>query len=418
MNNFWTVLSHTFMTRLKSKAFLVTTGILLVVLLVMTNITTIVEKFSSKKAKEILVIDDDSGYLSLFEEKAAILKGYEITIYEKDFQQAQEEVLHKDANGLLVLSVDNQGYPKGNFYAKQISETWDHEEFEVVLQDVKNDIVIEEIGLNKEEVAKIDQPIQFETDSLAVGAKTDEEANQARAITYLLTLVLYMTIMFYGNIIATDVATEKSSRVMELIVSSVAPVSHMFGKIAGILLLSVVQFLTLGIAGILSFMSKQKEDGNLMLESFISEGFSISVLFYALLFFILGYLLYATLAAMLGSLVSRVEDVSMLLLPMVFLIIIAFFIAMYGLASPSAKIITISSYIPFFAPIIMFLRVTMLSIPIWSVLISIGIMLATIVFLGFIGSRIYRGGVLMYGSSNTFKDLIRIFHLTKKENKS
>src|SRR5699024_9222048 len=149
-----------------------------------------------------------------------------------------------------------------------------------------------------------------------------------------------------------------------------------------------------------------------------SEGFSISVLFYALLFFILGYLLYATLAAMLGSLVSRVEDVSMLLLPMVFLIIIAFFIAMYGLASPSAKIITISSYIPFFAPIIMFLRVTMLSIPIWSVLISIGIMLATIVFLGFIGSRIYRGGVLMYGSSNTFKDLIRIFHLTKKENKS
>lgn len=403
------------MTRLKSKAFLVTTGILLVALLVMTNITMIIEKFSSDEAKQILIIDNDSGYLTSFEEKFSALNGYELTIYKDTVEKAKDEVLHKDAQGLLILSDDKEGYPQGEYFAEQISETWDHEEIEMILQDIKSDTVIEEIGLNPEEVALMNEPVHFQTDSLAVGAKTDEEANQARVVTYILTLVLYMTIMFYGNMIATDVATEKSSRVMELIVSSVAPVSHMFGKIAGILLLSVVQFLTLGLAGFLSFMKQKGNMDELILESFVAEGVSVSVILYALLFFILGYLLYATLAAMLGSLVSRVEDVSLLLLPMIFLIVIAFFIAMYGLASPSAKIITISSYIPFFAPIIMFLRVTMLNISFWAVFISIAIMIATIVLLGLIGSRIYRGGVLLYGSSNTFKDLIRVFHLTKKE---
>src|SRR5690625_6706802 len=100
---------------------------------------------------------------------------------------------------------------------------------------------------------------------------------------------------------------------------------------------------------------------------------------------------------MFGSLVSRVEDLQQLLMPMFILIIIGFFIAMFGLNVPEATFITISSFIPFFSPMIMFLRVGMLEVPAWEIALSIGILIGTIVILGLIGARIYRGGVLMYG---------------------
>src|SRR5699024_4135758 len=105
---------------------------------------------------------------------------------------------------------------------------------------------------------------------------------------------------------------------------------------------------------------------------------STSIYFYAILFFLLGYFLYATISAMLGSLVSRVEDVQQLILPIIFLVMIAFFIAMYGLGQPHATFITVSSFIPFFSPMIMFLRVGMVDVPVWQVGVSIAILVVTI----------------------------------------
>src|SRR5699024_6385571 len=109
--------------------------------------------------------------------------------------------------------------------------------------------------------------------------------------------------------------------------------------------------------------------------------------------------------AMLGSLVSRVEDVQQLTMPLIFLIMIAFFIAMFGLNVPDAKFITITSYIPFFTPMIMFLRVGMLNIPAWEIVVGMGLLIGTIILLAVLGARIYRGGVLMYGPSRSLKDI-------------
>src|SRR5699024_8808867 len=142
---------------------------------------------------------------------------------------------------------------------------------------------------------------------------------------------------------------------------------------------------------------------------------SISIYVYAILFFILGYFLYATIAAMLGSLVSRVEDVQQLLMPMVMLIVVAFIIAIVGLGMPEAKFITITSYIPFFTPMIMFLRVGMLDVPVWEVVVSVGLLVVNIILLGILGARIYRGSVLMYGPSRSLKDFKKALMLTKKE---
>ncbi len=107
---------------------------------------------------------------------------------------------------------------------------------------------------------------------------------------------------------------------------------------------------------------------------------------------------------MLGSLVSRTEDVQQLMTPVILLIVVAFMISIFGLSNPSSQFVTIASYIPFFSPMAMFLRVGMLNIPFWEVGLSIAILIITIVILAIVGARVYRGGVLMYGTSTSLKD--------------
>ncbi|MEC2305964.1 ABC transporter permease, partial [Weizmannia sp. CD-2023] len=146
-------------------------------------------------------------------------------------------------------------------------------------------------------------------------------------------------------------------------------------------------------------------------------GFSdikVSTIVYAVVFFLLGYLLYATLAAFLGSLVSRIEDAQQMMMPMTFLVMIGFFLAMAGLGNPSAGYITVLSYIPFFTPMLMFLRVGMLDLPVWAGLSGVAVMVVTIVFMAIAGARIYRGGVLLYGKSNSLKTILKALQMSKE----
>src|SRR5699024_1995883 len=161
--------------------------------------------------------------------------------------------------------------------------------------------------------------------ALDESAKTDEEISQARGIVYVMLILLYVTVITYGMMIAQDVATEKSSRVMEILISSVSPVTQMFAKIAGIDLLGLTQVGLFVATGYGVISAKQDEFTGELFEFFGLQDTSPSVYVYAVIFFVLGYLLYATLAAMLGSLVSRIEDVQQLMTPMIFLIMIAFF---------------------------------------------------------------------------------------------
>lgn len=119
------------------------------------------------------------------------------------------------------------------------------------------------------------------------------------------------------------------------------------------------------------------------------------------------------MAAFLGSVVSRIEDVQQTITPMTLLVVAGFMIAMFGIRTPDAGFITATSFIPFFTPMIMFLRVGMLDIPFWQAALGIGITLLTIIILAVIGARIYKGGVLFYGNSSAFKAIKQALRLSK-----
>ncbi|MFA1819085.1 ABC transporter permease [Virgibacillus oceani] len=416
MNKFWIIMSHTYMSRVKSKSFIISTVITLLFIVGLANFQSIIDIFADESDDQIAVIDESNELLEPFSQQVeASGESIEMVAFDGAEEEAQDMVQDGEFDALITLALDDAELPEATYYANSISGNGNQMMLEQQLQQLKVAIATQRSGVDEQTLAEIQAPASFQTVALDESSRTEEELSQARGIVYIMLFLLYMAVIVYGQMIATDVATEKSSRVMEILVSSAPPVTHMFAKILGVALLGLTQVVLFVGVGYALISSKQDELTGGFFEVFGIQDTSISIYIYAIVFFILGYFLYATMAAMLGSLVSRVEDVQQLLMPMIFLILIAFFIAMFGISIPDSTFVTISSYIPFFTPMVMFLRVGMLDIPAWEVALSIGILIGTIVVLGLIGARVYKGGVLMYGKSSSLKDFKKAMALSKKD---
>ncbi|MBV7508179.1 ABC transporter permease [Bacillus sp. sid0103] len=417
MNSFWIILFHTYLNKLKTKSFIITTLLTVVIVLALTNLTNIIAIFDKNDGKENVAILDETG--QLFEpykkQVSTINKDIKLTLFKGSEAEAEKAVEKGTYSGIVMLRLNDEELPFAIYKAKSIADSSLYTDLQTSLQQLKTMLAASQIHLTPVQLAKLYEPVSFTKVALEKNAKTEEELNQARGLVYVLLFIIYFSVIMYANMIAMEVATEKSSRVMEILISSVSPIKQMFAKIIGIGLLSLTQLAVFLAVGYFSF----KQNMESLKEGFFGVyGFGdipLATIIYAVIFFILGYFLYATLAAFLGSLVSRIEDVQQMITPMTLLVVAGFMIAMFGLGKPDASFITVTSFIPFFTPMIMFLRVGMLTIPAWEVLIGIAVLVLTIVFLAIFGARVYRGGVLMYGQSNSFKDIKKALQITKNE---
>ncbi|MEI5906437.1 ABC transporter permease [Bacillus spongiae] len=416
MNNFWIMISQAYITKFKSKQFLITTIIVAAGILLLSNFDKITSLFDNGEEKEkIAVLDDTNELYSTFSENVKVITD-DIVLEESssDEKTLENKVEDGEYRGYLLLSYDDQGLPQGTYKAVSVTDSAVVNDLQQSLQALRSTLAAQKLDLSSENLAILNSVAPFEKIALAEDAKTEEELNQARGLVYVLLFFIYFAVILYAQMIAMDVANEKSSRVMEILISSVSPVQQMFAKILGIGLLGLTQ-MTIWLG--LGYFALTKGENGLSGGFFEFMGFSNTppqTIIYAIVFFLLGYFLYATLAALLGSLVSRVEDVQQMSMPMIFLIMIGFFIAMFGLSNPESSFVTITSYIPFFTPMVMFLRIGMLNIPVWEIGLSISILVGTIIALAIFGAKVYRGGVLIYGKSSSLKDIRKALQLTKK----
>lgn len=417
MNNFWIILMHTYLTKLKTRSFIVTTILMVVLVLALTNLPKIIDSFNSDDEIERIAVIDETGQLAapLQEQLKSAGVSFELEVYGEEEATAVKAVEVGEYKGLLLLSLDASSLPVATFKTMSISDTSTAMTIQGALQQIKTQMAASQINLTQEQLAKLYEPVLMERIALEENAKTEEELSQARGLVYVLLFVIYFAVILYASMIATEVATEKSSRVMEILISSVSPIKQMFAKILGIGLLSLTQMLIFLAAGYFSIKQNLESMEGDFFSVFGFGDIAISTIIYALIFFLLGYFLYATLAAFLGSLVSRIEDVQQMITPMTLLVVAGFMIAMVGLGQPDMTFITITSYIPFFTPMLMFMRVGMLTLPAWEPILGIVILLVSIILLAIFGARVYRGGVLMYGKSNSFKDIKKALQLTKNE---
>ena len=233
--------------------------------------------------------------------------------------------------------------------------------------------------------------------------------------TYIMLMALYMAIIIYGQLVATSVATEKGSRTMELLITSTSPNSLMFGKIIASGLAGLIQMAVLFGSGALFYhLNASAWAGNEIIASIFNM--PLPIVGYVLLFFILGFFLFAFMFGAIGSLVSRVEDVSTSIMPVLMIFVIAFIMVITAVSSGNAEspLMIACSYIPFTAPMAMFARVAM-SAPAWyEIVISVVLLIATTAGVGVLSASIYRMGVLMYGKPPKPAELLKVIRMARK----
>ena len=218
--------------------------------------------------------------------------------------------------------------------------------------------------------------------------------------TYIMIFALYMVILLYGQMVATNVATEKSSRAMEVLITSAKPTSMMFGKVIASCLAGLIQLVAVfGSALVFYNLNKSYWGGNIIIDSIFNIPTELFV--YMLVFFILGFLIYAFMFGAVGSTASKLEDINTSVMPITLLFIIAFIVVVTSMSSGNIDntLITVCSYIPFTSPMAMFTRICMSTVPLYEILISIAILIGSTVGIGVISAKIYRVGVLLYGTT-------------------
>ncbi|NOU87109.1 ABC transporter permease [Paenibacillus sp. LMG 31460] len=419
MNRIMTVIQFTFMTRFRSKSFRVMSVILILLLSIMIHLPALIEKLSSHEATKIGVFGGKqmelAGKLASFYNNQPNPDIVIIPLPDAGSAAANEalgkqQIADKKIKGYLEFTdAVAAGFPKMVYKSEGTMEFSLKGKLQTALQLIKTDTALQGAGLAAEQKANIQAPVSLETVQIstndkAASGKTESQMVMSYALVYVMLFMLYMGVIGFGNMVAMEITAEKSSRVMELLITSVSPLKQMFGKIIGICLLALSQIaLTIVVGGInLSLSGSSKLISELHLNW---SDLQISLIVYFLIFYLLGFFIYATVFAAVGSLVSRTEEVGQAIMPVTLLIVAAFMIAMFGLNNPNAGFVVTMSFIPFFSPLIMFLRIGMSSPPIWQIWLSIVIQLASIGAMAWLAAKIYRTGVLMYGKRPSWREL-------------
>ncbi|MDR2919813.1 MAG: ABC transporter permease [Tannerella sp.] len=260
------------------------------------------------------------------------------------------------------------------------------------------------------------------------GTESSSSAAIAHILGILSTLAIYMFIMMYGSMVMQSVTEEKTSRIVEIMVSSVRPFDLMIGKIIGIGLVGITQIclwgillsIFSGIGGLFiaggmpvnEMQTTMAMQPDMMLPDELSwltqlQSFNFGeILLYFILFFIGGYLLYASVFAAIGSAANAPEDSQQLMMPISILLIFALYAGIYGINNPDGPLAFWCSMIPFTSPIVMIMRIPY-EIPLWQKLVSVILLYATSISLIWISAKIYRIGILMYGKKPQLKEIVK-----------
>lgn len=406
-----TVLSFTMRNKLRSKSFLIMTVVLGVLLVVAGNLPYLIDKLGG--GDKATIVGYSAGAQPVIEQGlkeyyAKLPKpGVELVPVQDDLKSALQK---GDIDGYVTFEEDvNAGFPKATYHAKSALEGGTSSSLAAALQQVKTDMAVKDAGLTESQKRLLLSPVTLQTEKVSFDGekgKTEEEQGIAIGLTYVMIILLFMAVMITGQLIATEITAEKSSRVMEIIVTSVSPLKQMWGKILGTFLVAIIQIAVLVGAFVVNLTMPHNKAS---LDKFNIDLSAVdpALLVYAVLFYLAGFFLYATLFAAVGSIVSRTEDLGQAVLPITMLTLVGFYIAMFGLTHPDHILIKVCSYIPFFSPFLLFLRIGLSEPAWWEVALSAALLIVAILGIGWLSAKIYRTGVLMYGKRPSVKELIR-----------
>lgn len=414
MKQFASVFRFEFLNTAKSKTFIITT--LLMAVLIIGSLSY--PKISAAIRGE----DTPSEEQSTFSEKKLALSGLAdgeaaaqyyaaaLGCEAVSLDSTQEQLTKQVENGEYDYALVFQTPLQYTFITQKISliDTASMQLDSLVLAKYRMD-TLQKLGVSAQDSAAY-AAAATQQEVVATGNDTTKSIGYA----YALMIMLYMTIMIYGQIVSQSVANEKSSRAMELLITSAKPSSLMFGKVLGVGsagLLQMLLWLTAAFAGY--EINRADWADNAIVQSMFSG--STSLLVYTVVFFLLGYFLYSFLYGALGSLASRLEDVNTLNMPVTLLVVFMYMISLFSMILDfmDSMLIKVLSFIPLTSPMVMFIRILTNEAAPWEIVLSIALLVIGIVGMGYLSAAIYRIGVLLYGKPPKPGELIKLLKNAK-----
>ena len=349
----------------------------------------------------MLVKAEDSAQAEMIRETfAAAFADYDVQITDARTDDIKDKITSGEVECAFVLT----GPTAYTYYVNNLSMYDSNSAVaDEVLQQIYQMNAMISGGMTAEQAGEV-MNIHITSDVVNLG----KDQMQNYFYTYIMIMALYMVILLYGQMVATNVATEKSSRAMEVLITSAKPTSMMFGKVLASCIAGLVQLVAVfGSALVFYNLNKSYWGDNMIVDSIFNIPPELFV--YMLVFFILGFLIYAFMYGAVGSTASKLEDINTSVMPITMLFIIAFFVVMFSMASGSIDntLMTVCSYIPFTSPMAMFTRICMSTVPMYEILISIAILIGSTVGVGVLAAKIYRVGVLMYGTTPKIGNIIK-----------
>lgn len=341
----------------------------------------------------MLVKADDPAQTEMVRETfAAAFTGYDVQSTDAEIGDITGKITSEDVECAFVMT----GPTSYTYYVNNLSMYDSNSAIaDEVLQQIYQMNAMINGGMTAEQAGEV-MSIQITGEVESLG----KDQFQNFFYTYIMIFALYMVILLYGQMVATNVATEKSSRAMEVLITSAKPNSMMFGKVLASCIAGLVQLVAVfGSALVFYNLNKSYWGDNMIVDSIFNIPPELFV--YMLVFFILGFLIYAFMFGAVGSTASKLEDINTSVMPITMLFIIAFFVVMFSMASGSIDntLMTVCSYIPFTSPMAMFTRICMSTVPLYEILISVAILIGSTLGIGSLAAKIYRVGVLMYGTT-------------------
>ncbi|MBE5949675.1 MAG: ABC transporter permease [Lachnospiraceae bacterium] len=318
--------------------------------------------------------------------------------------EIEAKVNSGEAEGGFALKSEYEA----TFYALQIPMTDNRaDKFERVFVHMNRVAAFEEMGFDEETIWNIDAYYNAYMDVESIALKKD--GTMGFVYAYVLIFILYFMILMYGNMISTSVTTEKSSRTIEVLVTSTSTNALLCGKVIAGTIASVFQTGIIMGAGVISYMINKPAWSSLIS---IDIAIPANLLITFALFGTMGYIFYALLFGMLGALVSKTEDISKSTSPLLMIFVIVFVVTMYSLMVPDSIWMKVMSYLPFSSCNAMLARVAVGNVEFWEVALSFGVLVASNILVAWIAAKIYRMTTLMYGNPISLKSA---FKMLKKD---
>lgn len=424
MKQFMNIYKFELKSYLKNKIFLGVTIALLVVIMGALSFPRGIELFENDDSIEGNIADEDMydepSIIMVYDETVALedsdatmelfasaFTEYEIIMTDETIESLKESVQDGDCESAIIIHSPTE-------YTYIVNDVTMYDSTEYIIQELLGqkyqiDTMVN-LGLSMEEAGSV-LNVNVEGEVITLGKNQMDNF----FYTYILIFGLYMVVLLYGQLVATSVATEKSSRAMELLITNAKTDSLMFGKVLGAGTAGLFQVIAvLGSSYVFYSINESYWQDNYLVQSMFDM--PLYLLIYTVIFFVLGFAIYSFLYGAIGSLASKVEDINTSSMPVTFLFIISFFITIFSMTSGNidSTLMKVASFVPFTSPVAMFARIAMGNVPFIEIIISIVILVLTTVGIGILSARIYRLGVLMYGNPPKLGKVIKLVIKRKK----